>query len=70
MSIVEKISRELHGLPELAQFEVLDFVEFLRSKSATPEDIDWSAFSLTNAMRGIEDEPIIYSEQDLKEVFT
>jgi hypothetical protein len=70
MSILEKITRDLKVLPESAQVEVLDFVEFLKSKAATREDADWSAFSLGEAMRGLEDEPIAYSEQDLKEVFT
>ena len=69
MSILEKIARDLKVLPESAQFEVLDFVEFLASRAVAREDADWSAFSLSEAMRGLEDEPSPYSEQDLKEVF-
>jgi hypothetical protein len=70
MSIVEKVARNLQVLPESAQIEVLDFVEFLTSKAEIREDADWSEFSLGEAVRGLEDEPIQYSEQDLKEVFT
>ena len=69
MSIAEKIVEDLRVLPKSTQAEVLDFVEFLKTKAATGEDANWSAFSLGQAMRGLEDEPSLYSEQDLKEVF-
>ncbi len=69
MSVTEKIAHDLQTLPAAAQAEVLDFVEFLKSKTAPAEDADWSAFSLTQAMRGLETEPDLYSETDLKERF-
>ncbi len=69
MSIAEKIAQDLTGLPESAQAEVLGFVEFLKSKAAAAEEGDWSDFSLTQALHGMENEPNLYSEHDLKEVF-
>ncbi len=69
MSIAEKIVEDLRVLPESTQVMVLDFVESLKSKEATDGDANWSAFSLGQAMRGMEGEPSLYSEQDLKEVF-
>ena len=69
MSVADEIVEDLRVLPESTQAEVLDFVRFLKSKATTGEDADWSAFSLGQAMRGLEDEPSLYSEQDLKEVF-
>jgi hypothetical protein len=50
---------------------VLDFVEYLQwrvqaGREAT-EEADWSAFSLAQAMRGLEEEPSPYSSGDIKE---
>lgn len=67
MSLEEKIIRNIKELPESKQVEVLDFVEYLRSKT---EERDWSEFSLSSAMRGMENEATPYSVQDLKESFT
>ena len=33
--------------------KIQDFVEFLKNKTRTAEDADWSAFSLAQAMRGM-----------------
>jgi hypothetical protein len=70
MSTVEKISLHVRALPEQLQDEVLDFVEFLKSKSELDDENDdrgWNEFSLAQAMRGMEDEdwPEI-SEEDIK----
>jgi len=70
MSVAERIAEDLQTLPESAQAEVLDFVEFLKTRTRTAEDAEWSAFSLAQAMRGMEDEPSPYSESDLKEAFS
>jgi len=67
MGLEEKIIEQVHKLPEYKKAEVLDFVEYLRSKS---EDKDWSALSLSSAMRGMEDEKSSYSLADLKESFS
>jgi len=67
MSLEEKIIRQIHELPESKKVEVLDFVEYLRSKT---EERDCSDFSLSYAMRGMENESSPYSLEDLKESFT
>ena len=67
MSLEEKIIRQLHDLSENKKAEVLDFVEYLRTKDA---EKDWSELSLSAAMRGMEYEETPYSPDDLKEVFS
>ena len=73
MTITEKIIQHLKSIPEAAQEEILDFIEFLETKVAkahkVKEQEDWSAFSLAQAIRGMEDEPVSYSTEDIKEVF-
>jgi hypothetical protein len=70
MTIVEKIVDQLKAMPETTQSEVLDFVEYLKSKESRRETIDeWSQFSLDSAMRDIKEEPIPYRVKDLKERF-
>jgi hypothetical protein len=74
MTITQKIILYLENMPESAQVEVLDFVEYLESKHKEPKVIkdnkEWSIFSLAHAMRGMENEPTPYSPQDIKEVFS
>jgi hypothetical protein len=67
MSLEEKIIRHIHELPESKKAEVLDFVEYLKSKT---DERDWSEFSLSSAMHGMEDEISLYSLEDLKESFS
>ena len=71
MTVAEKISRHVVTLPERLQAEVLVFVEFMETKSlgVDREVQEWSAASLSSAMRGMESEPDLYSEDDLKEAF-
>ncbi len=73
MKITEKILKHVQDLPESLKEEVLDFVEYLELKKKKPtmekEEKDWSDFSLSNAMRGIENEDTPYSVNDLKEKF-
>ena len=70
MTLSEKIAQQVHLVPESAQLEVLDFVEFLQGRSRRhDEDNEWSRFSLSQAMRGMEREPDLYSVDDLREVF-
>ena len=69
--LIAKVSR----LPAFRQQEVMDFVAFLEQRhddSAQAEQADWSeqqfrAMSVEQAMRGLDDEPEIYSEDDLME---
>ena len=67
MSLEEKIIQHIHELPESKKAEVLDFVEYIRSKS---DERDWTDFSLSSAMRGMDSEISSYSLEDLKESFT
>jgi hypothetical protein len=72
MSTVERINQHVQKLPEPLLSEVLHFVEFLMAKvipeNARQEDLQWSRFSLSAAMRGLENENMpIYDESDLKE---
>ena len=71
MDIVERILEQVKSMPELDQTEVLDFVEYLKSKKGREEeDSEWSRFSLDSSMRGIEEEPSPYGIEDIKERFS
>ncbi|MEX0689532.1 MAG: hypothetical protein WD072_12820 [Pirellulales bacterium] len=60
----------MHLVSESAQLEVLDFVEFLQGRSRRhEEDDEWPHFSLSQAMRGMEREPDLYSVDGLRKVF-
>ena len=73
MTTAQRIAARIQDLPEAAQQEVLDFIEFLRSRIAlsqeTEEERAWSAFSLAAAMHGMEEEPSPYTTADLVESF-
>jgi hypothetical protein len=73
MTTVEKITQHVQVLPEPVQQEVLDFVEFLKSRRQIPKDRDenamWTELSLTSAMSGMEDEESPYTLTDIKESF-
>ncbi len=66
---------KLRVLPEGKQLEVLDFVEYLIDRfaqSTTPVLTEWSErefsdLAMAQAMRGLEDEPVSYTEADLRE---
>jgi acetyl-CoA carboxylase alpha subunit len=70
MSIAEAIIKDVQALSESKQVEVPDFVQYLRSKAEKQERKDWADFSLSSAMRGMEDEEAPYSINDIKESFT
>lgn len=74
MTVAEKIVHLLEGLSDDAQEQVLDFVESLDEKTAgtaaQQENKDWEQASISLAMRGMEEEPAVYSTEDLKEVFS
>ncbi|MDY0168472.1 MAG: DUF2281 domain-containing protein [Thermoguttaceae bacterium] len=73
MTTSQAISQRVQALPEAAQREVLDFVEFLHARTeaaaASEADTAWPDFSLASAMRGMEDEASPYTAADLKESF-
>ncbi|RPI13535.1 MAG: hypothetical protein EHM58_18280 [Ignavibacteriae bacterium] len=65
MTTVQKINNEIKDLPVSVQEKVLQYVESLRREKE--EDDAWLDFSLSQAMKGIEDDEINYDENDLKE---
>ena len=73
MTTAQVIVQRVMSLPEDAQREVLDFVEFIETRrvgeGTTQEDAAWSALSLASAMRGMEDEESSYTLDDIKERF-
>ena len=73
MTVAERILQRLQEMPESLQSEVLDYVEQLASTSDSPHpetnDAEWTALSLTWAMRGMEDEDTLYEPADIKERF-
>jgi len=75
MTTAQAIMQRLKLLPDQAQREVLDFVDFIESRRkglsvASKDDEAWSNFSLASAMRGMEDEETSYALADLKESFS
>lgn len=68
MGLEEIIIQKVNNLPETEKAEVLDFIEYLKKKAGKKEK-KWSDFSLSSAMRGMEDEPALYSIEDLQESF-
>ena len=74
MTTAEAIIQHLKSLPDSAQREVLDFVQFLESRrkglARREEDVAWSDLSLSSAMRGMEDEGALYTVADIKEPFS
>lgn len=71
MNEVEQINKLLESLPPTMKEEALDFVEFLSKKakdrgSDEMSDLDWSNFSIENALRDEPDDTIEYFESDLK----
>ena len=70
MSTADKIADELRQLPPEEQSEVLDFVEFLKHRKGRKQEKQFASFSLTNAMRGIAEEPELYTTDDIREPIT
>lgn len=70
MTTLRKIVENLKTMPESAQAEVLDYVEYVKSKEAAGgESYNWGEFALESAMRGIAEEPSQYEVEDMKEKF-
>jgi len=69
MTIAEMINEHVKRLSDEGQLEVLDYVEFLeqkyKTKSVVAENADWSDLSVSAAMRGMEDEPDLYTADDI-----
>ncbi|KAA3599143.1 MAG: DUF2281 domain-containing protein [Candidatus Scalindua sp. AMX11] len=67
--MIEKITIHVKRLPESKQIEVLDFIEYLQSRTEKEEFKEWNDLSLSSAMRGMEDEQSSYTINVLKESF-
>ncbi len=73
---LDELMEKLQALPADKQAEVFDFVDFLAARfSARTASGDWtdhefSEFSLGQAMRGIESDPVTYTTDDLSEKWT
>jgi hypothetical protein len=67
MNLDEKIIQQIHDLPDHKKAEVLDFVQYLRTKN---EELAWAELSLGSALHGMEDDSTPYSLDDLKESFS
>lgn len=69
MTIAEKIYQHLVKMPVFKQKEVLDFVEYLDLKekkhTTGKSGISWAAFSLANAMSGMEEEESPFTLNDI-----
>lgn len=66
MSTIERIAEELKALPEEYQAEILDFVQFLKTKKISVQEKELKDISLSTAMRGMENEPDLYTAEDIK----
>jgi hypothetical protein len=75
-----ELIEKLQALPLEKQAEVFDFVEFLATRCGKPgvvpvggqdrddwTDADFAGFSLAQALRGMEDDPVTYTTDDLRE---
>lgn len=66
---------KLKTLPDEKQVEVFDFVDFLTTRFVRPSSpvlTEWSdqAFgdlSMQQALRGMDDDPVVYTDADLRE---
>jgi hypothetical protein len=72
---LEKLVNMVSRLPPARQQEVMDFAAFLERRYGEKDQAavaDWTeqefrTLSTEQAMHGIEDEPELYSEEDVKE---
>ncbi|RIH92692.1 DUF2281 domain-containing protein [Meiothermus granaticius] len=69
MTLDEKIYQQVQGLPQSLQEELLDFVQFLRMKAEQREKQEWFDFSLSSALKDMDNEPALYSLTDIKVAF-
>jgi hypothetical protein len=68
MSTLEVITGKAKQLPRDLQEEVADFTDYLLHKFEQKSSLDrqWSNASMSNAIRGFEDDPITYSKSDVR----
>ena len=66
MTLDKEIQERIRKLPDSLQRELLDFIQYLTMKAEQQEAQDWESFSLSSAMRDMEDESDLYRISDLK----
>jgi hypothetical protein len=67
MTLDEKIYQYVQKLPRPFQEELLDFIQYLLLKAEQQQEKqDWMLLSLSSATRDMEDEPALYSMEDIK----
>jgi hypothetical protein len=68
MSTLEMIAGKAKRLPHDLQEEVADFTDYLLQKFEQNNSLDrqWSSASMSNAIRGFEDDPVTYTKSDVK----
>lgn len=66
MTLDEKIRRYAQKLPHSFQEELLDYVQYLLMKAEQQEKEEQDTLSLASAMRGMGDEPALYSITDIR----
>jgi hypothetical protein len=73
--LIQKYQR----LPPDKQAEVADFIEFLSARHQVPAeaagptewtDAEFAELAMGQALRGMEDEPDLYTRDDLKEIWS
>ena len=70
-----ELIKTLQALPEDKRAEVFDFVEYLASRYGVGDpseewtDSAFFEFTFAQAMRGLEDDPVEYDSDDLRERF-
>jgi len=69
VNLEREIIKKFKTLPRHKQAEAIDFIDFLRKRTESQEQERWGEFSLSSAMRGMEDEDDLYTVYDLKEKF-
>ena len=76
MNVAEVIYEKINSLPDDKQQEVFDFIEFISSRYKKKQIIPTNEeltddvfvnFSMHHALKGIEDAPLNYTSEDLKE---
>ena len=65
MSTAELIAKEIKDLEPREQSRVLEFLKLLKTREELDADSAFKRFSQASAMRGMEEEPDLYSEKAL-----
>jgi len=69
MALDEIVYQYAQRLPKSLQEELLNYIQYLLVKAEQQEKQEWGLLSLSSAMRELEDEPVLYSMEDIKENF-